>query len=76
MTTLKAEALALRRAYHTLFSSPDAELVMEDLEYRFNKSTLKKVDKVIDPNASLAAAGAREVLLYIQLMREHHAPTE
>ena len=36
----------------------------------FNGTTLKKVEGVIDPNASIAAAGCREVLLYIKMMME------
>jgi hypothetical protein len=65
---LKPEYLALKRAYSSLFSSPDAEKVMEDLYYRFNRSTMRTVEHKVDVHASIAAAGAREVLLYIELM--------
>ena len=74
---LKKEALTLRRAYFNLFNTPDAKLVLDDLDVRFNRSTLRRVNKLIDPNASLAAAGAREVLLYIDLMmRDKNATSE
>jgi hypothetical protein len=58
----------LRSAYQRLFKSPDSELVMEDLYQRFNGTTLKHHERLIDPYASIAAAGCREVLLYIELM--------
>lgn len=44
---------------------------MLDLEDRFNRTTLKKQGGVIDPYASIAAAGCREVLLYIDHMMEN-----
>jgi hypothetical protein len=59
---------ALRATYQRLFNSPDAELVMADLYQRFNGTTLKHHERLIDPYASIAAAGCREVLLYIELM--------
>jgi len=62
----------LGRAFERLFSSPDGIAVLEDLEYRFNGTTLKKKEGVIDPYASIAQAGCREVLLYIQQMRKHY----
>ena len=62
----------LGRAFERLFSSPDGIAVLEDLDYRFNGTTLKKRDGLIDPNATIAAAGCREVLLYIQQMRKHY----
>jgi hypothetical protein len=69
--------LSLRSAYQRMFNSPDAEPVMADLYKHFNGTTLKHKDGVIDPNASIAAAGCREVLLYIELMmRETHATSE
>ncbi len=74
---LKTEHLALRRAYRNLFLSPDAQLVMADLYQKFNGTTLKHSEGVIDPYASIAASGCREVLLYIELMmREQDATTE
>jgi hypothetical protein len=73
---LKTEHLAVKRAYRNLFKNPDARAVLDDLDYRFNRSTLKKVNGVIDPHASIAAGGAREVLLYIELMmRDKDATT-
>jgi hypothetical protein len=71
---IQKQQLVLRSAYQRLFNSPDAQLVMADLYLQFNGTTLKHVDRVIDPNASIAAAGCREVLLYIELMmRERNA---
>jgi hypothetical protein len=73
---LKTEHLALRRAYRTLFLSPDAERVMADLYKKFNGTTIRVVDGRMDTHASDAAAGAREVLLYIEfMMREKNATT-
>jgi len=73
---LKLEHQKLRRAYHNLFISPDAEAVMQDLYARFNGTTLKYKDGVIDVNASIGLAGAREVLLYIEfMMRDKNATT-
>ena len=63
-----------RRAYVNLFDSPNGKVVLEDLDKQFNRTTLRKVDGVIDPNASIAAAGCREVLLYIDdMMRNNNA---
>lgn len=71
---VKKRQIRLRANYQRLFNSPDAEPVMEDLYRQFNGTTLKHKDGVIDPYASIAAAGCREVLLYIELMmREKNA---
>ena len=64
------------KLYHTLFSSPNGKKVLADLEKQFGGTTLKKVDKVIDPHASIAAAGAREVILYIKQEVMKHAAAE
>jgi hypothetical protein len=82
---VQKQQVVLRSAYQRLFNSPDAQLVMADLYLQFNGTTLKyyrnpvgptqkQGDRVIDPTASIAAAGCREVLLYIELMtRERNA---
>ena len=57
-------------AYGHLFQGPDADVVLRDLDKIFNGTTLKKVDNMIDPHACIAAAGCREVLLYIKMMME------
>ncbi len=63
-------------AFERLFNTPDGKFVLEKLEEQFGGTTLKKTpDGLIDPNASIAAAGCREVLLYIQMMRKAHAVT-
>jgi hypothetical protein len=63
-----------KAAYQSVFVGPNAEAVLTDLFERFNRTTLKKVDNVIDPYASIAASGCREVLLYIeQMMRNEDA---
>jgi len=74
----KAEQGKLKNAYQQVFKGPNAELVMKDLEAQFNRTTLRKVNGVIDPYSSIAAAGCREVLLYIDQMMEteNHAVTE
>jgi hypothetical protein len=65
-------------AYHKLFTGPNAKYVLEDLNNQFNRGCLRKSpDGSIDPNASIAAAGSREVLLYIDdMMRIADATTE
>ena len=74
---LKKEHLALCRAYRSLFLSPDAKLVMLDLKQKFYGTTIRKVDGKVDPHGSMSAAGAREVLIYIEfMMREKNAIIE
>ena len=79
MTTpadIQKRTVRLRANYQRMFNSPDAEEVMADLYRQFNGTTLKHKDGVIDPYASIAAAGCREVLLYIELMmRDKNAIT-
>lgn len=54
------------KAYQQVFSGENAKIVLDDLNRHFNHSTLKKAnDGHIDPHATIAAAGGREVLLYI-----------
>ena len=73
---MKAEYLALKRTYRTILGNPSAQPILDDLDRRFNGSTLRQVDKVFDVHASMAAAGAREVLLHIdKMMREKDATT-
>jgi hypothetical protein len=62
-----------KRTYAHVLNSPEGEHVLADLYLRFGGTTLKKHDGVIDPNASIAAAGANEVLLYINSMRNDNA---
>ena len=74
---IKKRQANLRASYQRVFNSPDAESVMADLYLQFNGTTLKHKDGVIDANASIAAAGCREVLLYIELMmRDKNAITK
>jgi hypothetical protein len=70
----KARAKLAKRtaAYSKVFASPDGQEILKDLEFRFNGTTLKKKDGLIDPHASIAAAGCREVLLYIDQMRKQN----
>jgi hypothetical protein len=55
-------------AYKRVFDSPDADTVMADLYEQFNGSALKANNGIVDTSASIAALGAREVLLYIERM--------
>ena len=68
----------LKSAYYHLFTSPEAEAVLLDLNRQFNRTTLKINAGRIDPFDSIAAAGSREVLLYIDYMleKESDATTE
>ena len=71
---MKTEYLALKRTYRTILGNPAAQPILEDLDRRFNGSTLRQVEKGFDVHASMAAAGAREVLLHIdKMMREKDA---
>ena len=74
---LKPGHLALKRAYHSVFSQPDAEPILEDLNFKFNGSPLHTTHKIEDMSVRFAfAAGAREVLLHIdKMMREKDATT-
>lgn len=72
----KKKLLAQAALFDRVFSSPDGKAVLDELERQFDGTCLKK-DKEgrIDPNATLAAAGCREVLLYIKLVRSRNAIT-
>lgn len=66
-----------KSVYQKLFTGPNAEAVLKDLDEQFNRDTLKTVNGLVDPNASIAAAGSRKVLLYIDdMLREENAITE
>lgn len=54
------------KAYRAVFTGPNGQAVLDDLTSQFGGTSLKKVDGEIDVNATLAAAGAREVVLYIK----------
>jgi hypothetical protein len=69
----------LKRAgcFERIFQSPDGKEVLDELNLKFNGNTLKAgKDGTLDPWASIQAAGARQVLLYIQDMRNLHATAE
>ena len=74
----QAKLLQKARLFESVFSSPDGQKVLAALEQEFGYSTLKKdPNGRIDPHASIAAAGSREVLVYIHNLRKHtHAPAE
>jgi hypothetical protein len=56
--------------YDRTFAGDDGQKVLADLHLRFGGTTLRRNNGVIDPNDSIAAAGCREVLLYIDNMRK------
>jgi hypothetical protein len=68
----RSKHLELAGTYDRVFVSPDGQAILKDLEFRFNGTTLKKHEGLIDPNASIAASGCREVLLYISQMRKYN----
>jgi hypothetical protein len=74
---LNTEYIKLKRAYRNLFKNPDAQIVLDDLDHRFNSSATYNPKKINDVNALFAFnAGAREVLLHIDLMmRDKDATT-
>lgn len=65
----------IQAAYRNLFNTPDGKVVLQDLDQKFNGSLLKKTEGLVDPNASLVAIGKREVIVHINAMRKHDAPT-
>jgi hypothetical protein len=69
---IQAKNAKVSQTFERVFSSPDGKTILEELEFRFNGTTLKKHNGLIDPNASIAAAGCREVLLYINQMRKQN----
>jgi len=75
---VSANRRKLKTAYYRLFTSPEAEVVLLDLNHQFNRTTLRINSGRIDPYDSIAAAGSREVLLYIDTMleKESNATTE
>lgn len=70
---VQAKVSKLGGAYDRVFASPDGQAVLQDLEFHFNGTTLRKVNGKIDPHASIAAGGCREVLLHIENMRKRYA---
>ena len=68
----RSKHLEIAGTFDRVFSSPDGEAILKDLEFRFNGTTLKKHEGLIDPHASIAASGCREVLLYIAQMRKYN----
>ena len=58
-------------AYKHVFTSPDGKIVLEDLVSAFGGNTLKKNMGSIDEAGTLAASGAREVLIHIQTRIKH-----
>jgi hypothetical protein len=52
--------------YSETFRGINGEKVLEDLQKRFlNRTSVAKVEGVVDPNMTLVNEGAREVVLYI-----------
>lgn len=73
---IRKENRALYATYHRFWNTPDGQIVWNDLMEMFNADTLiKGKDGILDPNASIAAAGSRKVLLYIEGMRNRHNAT-
>lgn len=64
-----AELCAL---YSRFLESPDGKLIWADLQKHFGRTGLRKMDGVVDPNATIAAVGSREVLLYMDHMRNQN----
>ena len=64
--SLPEDSLRKLRAYKAVFTSPNGEEVLNDLRRQFGGTTLRKVDGRVDEFSSIAAAGCREVVLYIE----------
>lgn len=76
MTPDEVRKRLLKRAaaFERVFASPDGQEVLAELNLKFNGNTLKATKEgLLDVNASISAAGSRQVLLYIQDMRTLHA---
>jgi hypothetical protein len=64
-------------AYARLFNSEDGRIVLDDLNHLFGATSLKRgPDGHIDVHATIANAGCREVLLYMEQMRNYNATAE
>lgn len=64
----KERLLKKKAAYQAFFNTPNGKIILEDLNLAFGQSTLRKGSQGCDPYASIAAAGSREVVLYIEYM--------
>lgn len=68
---LRKRRLVLKNAYSRVFAGPDGEAVLDDLKRLFHDgSTIRLMQgqnggRAVDPNGTLTASGAREVLIYI-----------
>ncbi len=63
---------AISKEYRMLLNTQPGKIIMADLETVFGETTLKTgPDGMVDINASIAASGAREVLLYIKGRMKH-----
>jgi hypothetical protein len=58
-------------AYKHVFASPEGKTVLDDLMTAFGGNTLKKNMGTVDEAGTLAASGAREVLIHIQQRIKH-----
>ncbi len=71
---IKAEYRTLYATFDRWLSSPDGQVCMDHLHDMYNRATIVRgADKRVDEYASLAAAGAREVLLHMEGMRNKNA---
>jgi hypothetical protein len=65
----RVESKKLSRLYQQVFDDPMFTSIIEDLEQKFGvtKRTTVRVgpDGMVDPNASMVAAGGAEVMIYI-----------
>lgn len=58
--------------YHQVFSSPNGQEVLRDLEQTFGIALKKSEDGRVDPHATLAAVGARSVIDHINFWRNRN----
>ena len=64
---IKQRARRLALAYEHVFTTPEGQLVLEDLQNRFmRRSSVTLVDGKVDPHRTLVNEGARELVLYIE----------
>ena len=68
MKTVESEKI--RHAYTNLFNTPDGQIVLNDLKEELTADTLIAANGIIEPYASIAAAGYHKAYLYILSQKE------
>jgi hypothetical protein len=63
----------ISKAYNAFFDTPNGQVIWDNLNRTFADDIVAKKDGIVDPNATLVRAGNRQVLQFIQHMRNRNA---